>query len=393
MPATTVSNTYTPAGGPTMGKYQQLAQQYSSAIKGAPALKQAVGETMMATEGAIEPMADERARMVEQLYKADKDLAVRYQSPESSMYIESPLAAQQAISGATAPMWGGIEKMNTMIGSRQKVLGDALSKGMEIHKAGLDAMGTELDNMYKMLALSQSGTKESTTEKKERIKDELGYDISTGEKDPNLLQNMMKKYRGVLAPNEIIEIYNVNSPFGPAKETVAELVSAYGFRPPTSVAKAQDQYSKAKMALAEIKRIDDESKKLNNYLKKVYGVPVVGAWIKELDPEVKAYENSVSTSAANLAKLLYGTSYMTGIRAVSDAIPKIGTTERERQSNVDQLYNQAYDRMGEATELAGSFALDRGADYGISNFATATPEAPAMAGSVTGMGEFEVIED
>jgi hypothetical protein len=151
MPIPTVSDTYTGAGGPTQDTYDKLAASYASQIRGAPQVKQQLGADLMANEGSIEPLADERAKMIEKLYSADKDLGAQYSAPTSSSYIESPLAAQQAISGAEAPMWRGIEKLNTVIGARKQVLGDALQRGMEIYQTGLEAKKVELDNMQKTL--------------------------------------------------------------------------------------------------------------------------------------------------------------------------------------------------------------------------------------------------
>ena len=202
MPIPTVSDTYTGAGGPTQDTYDKLAASYASQIRGAPQVKQQLGGEMMANEGSIEPLADERAKMIEKLYTADKDLGAQYSAPTSGSYIESPLAAQQAISGAEAPMWRGIEKFNTIIGARKQVLGDALQRGMEIYQTGLEAKKVELDNMQKTLerlnakALAESQMvwqKEQAAQGQANWEKQFGLDQIKAMQDANKTTAMSKE--------------------------------------------------------------------------------------------------------------------------------------------------------------------------------------------------------
>jgi len=53
------------------------------------------------------------------------------------------------------------------------------------------------------------------------------------------LKDVMAKYATVLSPDEILRIYNVSSPYGPAKETARELERMFGIKPTKTVLEDQ----------------------------------------------------------------------------------------------------------------------------------------------------------
>jgi hypothetical protein len=268
----TVATPYTGAGGVTQDMYDKLASSYTSQVRGAPQVKQQLGEEMMASEGSIEPLAEERSKMIEQLYSADKDLGARYQAPTSEMYIESPLAAQQAISGAEAPMWKGIEKYNTIIGARKAVLGDALNRGMELYNAGLKAKEIELTNMEKTLERLQAKALAESSMAYQREKD--ARDQANWEK-----QFGLESYKAATAGSKTA---------GMSKEAVDML----------------QQTMSAQQAIEEVEKAYKEMEaEAPQIVRSTYGEKLANVPALSMYPKLKAYQALVTKYALPLAQL------------------------------------------------------------------------------------------
>lgn len=87
----------------------------------------------------------------------------------------------------------------------------------------------------KPVAASASSQKESD---QLAIQDRLRTDARSGW----TLADVFARYTGYLDPNTIIQLYNANSSFGPAKESADYLANTYGVKPATSQPSAQEQY-------------------------------------------------------------------------------------------------------------------------------------------------------
>jgi hypothetical protein len=65
--------------------------------------------------------------------------------------------------------------------------------------------------------------------------------VATDAKSGTSLDDIMRKYSTQADPGEILRVYNTNSSWGPAKETVEELYKKYGVTPPTGAPEATGQ--------------------------------------------------------------------------------------------------------------------------------------------------------
>lgn len=148
-----LGQTYTGDRGAIQKKLDDLGASYSTSVKNAPVQQQQTGENMMANEGVIQPLAQDRGKLIQQLMEADQGLAQKYGTQGEAGYIEDPMARDRAMSAATAPTYGALSAVNTLIGSRQKVLGDAMDRGMQMYESGLKAKELEINHLYKQLEL------------------------------------------------------------------------------------------------------------------------------------------------------------------------------------------------------------------------------------------------
>jgi len=146
-----VGDTYTGDAGAIQANIDRLTGQLTSSINGAPQVKTAMGESLAQTEGAIPVLASKRSSLIEELFKHDQNFAQKYATPDSPTYVENPVAREQGLQSATAATWGGISGLGTQISSRQKLIGDALDRGMSLYNAGVQAKQIELDTLQKQL--------------------------------------------------------------------------------------------------------------------------------------------------------------------------------------------------------------------------------------------------
>jgi len=143
--------TYTGDAGAMMKRIQDLTGKVTSEIQGAPAARQQMGEATLQQEGVVPPLAQERGALIQQLFEADKKMAQRYGTTGAPTYIANPLERERAMTENTAPLYGALANVNTLIGARSQVLGDAMERGMQIYQAGLEAKKLELESLYKQM--------------------------------------------------------------------------------------------------------------------------------------------------------------------------------------------------------------------------------------------------
>lgn len=148
--------TYTPNTGALQGRINQLTQQVSSGFKGMPQVRQDMGNQLLDTEGSLPVMAQDRGAMLEKLFNADQAMSSRFANPESPDFIENPMARNTGTEQYTNTLWGSLGALNTTISARKQILGDTITRGMEVYKAGLEAQQIELDNMYKQMEIAQA---------------------------------------------------------------------------------------------------------------------------------------------------------------------------------------------------------------------------------------------
>jgi len=257
----TVSDTYTGDEGALMARQKSLTEAIQQGYKQAPTVQQSLASAVESEEGMIGPLAEERGNIVKALFEHDKNLASRYAEPTSPMYIEDPLARERAVAAPESTLWGALSRLNALIGTRKALLGDVISRGMDIYTAGLKAQEAELENVWKQLErlerkekeeedkrrweaeyalkvaeLGKKAGEETEAERKRRITSELAIDVQKG----TTLKDAIKKYATELSPDDILQVYNIYSPYGPAKETPEEL-AVFGVKVGKETAQAQEE--------------------------------------------------------------------------------------------------------------------------------------------------------
>lgn len=138
-------NTYTGDLGAIEGKISSLTQAVSQGYSGLPGITDALRKSLSEREKTLPGLEAENENKIKELYTADKRLAERYSTPGSEMFIEDPMQRQALISGQKADIRGDLGNILNLIQGRTKVMGNALDKGLEMYKAGLEAQKFELD--------------------------------------------------------------------------------------------------------------------------------------------------------------------------------------------------------------------------------------------------------
>lgn len=355
-----VGDTYTSPAGAIQDNYTQKAREYTSMIRGAPQVKQLMGEQILQGEGMIKPLADEKSKLIEQLFNADTNIAAEYANPKSETYIENPTARYQAVAPAKASMWGSLAGIDTLIGTRQKVLGDALDRGMEMYKAGLDAKALEMDYAAKMQGIG-APNRLNASEMKMQAKEQLQMDLLDAPDDEEqALNSLMRKYKPYLTADEILDAYSTERGM-PQALTVADLQSRYRIKVPNTIAEAQEEFKNAKLALDAVKQLDAESKKSQRWYAGVYSrAPMLGQAAAQLgfDVDPVAYEDNRMAVAQDLTKLIFGSNFPGVAKNIEDLIPHAWSAEGVRKNNIGNLYKMVTDRLNAAQTKAGGYALE-----------------------------------
>jgi len=367
----TVSPTYTPEGGALQGRIESLTRAVSEGYKMAPTVRESLARSVAAEEGMIEPLAEERGNLISQLFEIDKGLAQKYAAPESEMYIEDPMARERAISGRESALWGALSRLNALIGTRRAMMGDVISRGLDIYTAGLKAQEAELENAWKQLQrideaekekrrreeweaeyalkvaeLGRKGREETEAERKRRVTSELAIDVQKG----TTLADTMRKYGTELSPDEILQVYNLYSPYGPAKETPEELSRRFGVKAVKPTAAQEKTKKEVDTAEAIYRQIEKESK--GKALGRVKGAVATLGKAAGLYPELTAYDALRKASIGPLARAISGEVGVLTDRDIARAeglLPKITDTPEEREAKL-RLFRQAIDEKKMASE-------------------------------------------
>lgn len=143
------AQTYTSDLGAAESNITSLAKAYSQGLSGIPAVTAAMRKSLAEREKTLPGLEQENETKIQELYTADKRLAERYSQPGGEMYIENPNERQALISGQKADIRGELGNILNLIQSRSQVLGNAMDKGLEMYKAGLEAQKFELETAEK----------------------------------------------------------------------------------------------------------------------------------------------------------------------------------------------------------------------------------------------------
>ena len=108
-------------------------------------------EEIYGGEQALPSLRENRDSAIRGLYDADKRMADRYANQESDMFIKNPYAREKLMSAQHQTELGGVQDIMRMIESREDVLGDILSKGLDLYDYGLKAEEFEYNAMLKDL--------------------------------------------------------------------------------------------------------------------------------------------------------------------------------------------------------------------------------------------------
>jgi len=236
-----VGDTYTSDQGPLQDRITNLQGQITSQIQGAPAARQNMGEQLMASEGSITPLAQDRGKMIEMMFNADKDLAQKYTTQGSQYQIENPMAREAAISGAENTMWGAVASLNTQIGARKAVLGDVVDRGMKIYEAGLQSKQMELDNLYRQMELNDRAAqraqdmewkRQQADTEQMRWETETGLKYGSGQKLSSGAQSKLNDWDAAERQlDEVIKLYGEMKKkgvdVGPIQGNVTRLIGGY----------------------------------------------------------------------------------------------------------------------------------------------------------------------
>jgi len=153
------AQTYTSDAGALQDRIDSITRAVQQGYKDVPNVQKSLADAVSQNEGAVAPLVSDRSGLVQQLFDSDRNLASKYATPGNESYIENPMARESAYAGREGALYGGIDKLNGLIQLRQALLGNAIQRGIELHKAGVAAQEAELNNLLRqqqrMDALSQ----------------------------------------------------------------------------------------------------------------------------------------------------------------------------------------------------------------------------------------------
>ncbi len=129
----------------------------------------------------------------------------------------------------------------TVRGMAQQALVEAEQKKQEaadlMEMLEFDEMVRQFDERIKLERekLTEGGT-ETEAERESAYLTNLQKDVIAG----NTLQDVMQKYSTVLPTDDILQIYNINSPYGVAQESPRELEQRFGVQPSKTALEEQE---------------------------------------------------------------------------------------------------------------------------------------------------------
>jgi len=234
-----VGDTYTPEGGGAQANIDQMTQSVVSGFKGLPQFKQNLGETLLAQDPMTGPLADERGKLIQQLFDYDKNLNTKYSDPTSPYYVEDPTIRTTQQGEAKNALWGSLGNTNALLAARRQVLGSQVEQGVEAYKYGLEAQEKQLQYALEQQKLGASGS----NQKQNQIM-ALATELQTAQADPTLLDRVMKKYTVMgLTPDEVLSTYQIQK--GGVGMSALELAQKYGTKFDESMSLAERQAAEA----------------------------------------------------------------------------------------------------------------------------------------------------
>jgi len=146
-----------------MAQISQARQDLGQRIAGLPQFQTNLSEEVYGREQALPSLRSQVSDQIKALYDVDVRAADRYANPQSEMFIRNPYNREKIMSQQHQGGLGQIQDLQNLIAQRQDVLGNAMEKGLEIYKAGLEAQKfnyqsllDELDAQMKIDAAKRS---------------------------------------------------------------------------------------------------------------------------------------------------------------------------------------------------------------------------------------------
>lgn len=154
--ANTVATPYTTDAGAVKDRIDTLSKQVADGYKSLPTMQDTIAQRVQAEEGFIQPTAEARGKLIQQLMEHDKVVASTYADKNSATFVEDPMARSRIQNSSEAPLWGSVSALGADIATRRALLGDVISRAVEAKKAELLAQQAEVDNLWKTLGLYQA---------------------------------------------------------------------------------------------------------------------------------------------------------------------------------------------------------------------------------------------
>ena len=139
------TQTYTGDLGAAESRISSLTSAVSQGYSGLPGVTDALRKSLYEREKTLPALEVENESKIKELYTADKRYADTYANPTDPMYIEDPMKRQSLVSGQKADIRGELGGILNLIQQRSQTLGNAVDKGLELYKSGLEAQKLELE--------------------------------------------------------------------------------------------------------------------------------------------------------------------------------------------------------------------------------------------------------
>ena len=153
-----------------MAQISQSRQDVGQRIAGLPQFQTDLSTAVYGADKSLPSLRGQVSDKIQALYDVDTRAAERYQNPTSEMFIRNPYEREKIMGQQHQQEMGTIGGLQGMISQRQDVLGNAMTKGLDIYKAGIDAqkfeyqsLMDELNMSMKIDAAKRAGARKSST--------------------------------------------------------------------------------------------------------------------------------------------------------------------------------------------------------------------------------------
>lgn len=208
---------------------QQSYVDYQSASAMLPQkLRQAIQEKLDYNKDLIEKTNKDFAEYA----KAPAEARAKYADPTSPNYIFNPFQAEQLVSQTQAQAYEPYATGSDLLAERRGTISDLVSAGTAAFSASaLAAQGKaelargNFDRALEIAKLVEAERIRKQTESKnpEAVRAGVKADATSGAG----LDELMKKYSDKLDPDEVLRLYDTNTPYGPHTESNEELHTKY----------------------------------------------------------------------------------------------------------------------------------------------------------------------